>query len=120
GSMVKTLDITAGTTVKAEFPVRAMRSISGQVWIDRNHSGAWDSGDVPAAGIWVHLSDGSVARTDETGAYLFRDLAPGRYRAWVRDGARDRTVRLSIEPEELVHVDLFVDQDVYDTPAPDA
>ena len=116
----QTLTLAAGTTTTAEFPLRAMRSVAGTVWVDTNNSGAYDPADYPAPGVWVHLDNGSVARTNANGEYLFRDLDAGRYRAWVRGGKRDRRVRFATDPEEASHVDLFIPEDVFQAETPDA
>jgi hypothetical protein len=118
GPLNQVIDLAPGTTVTAEFPVRAMRSISGKVWVDTNQSGTVDPSDYPASDMWVHLSDGSVTKTSAGGDYLFRDLDPGRYHLWVAGGSRDRYTRLTADPEEISGVHLFVPEPEYlDQPA---
>ncbi len=119
GPLDQVIDLAPGTTVTAEFPVRVMRSISGTVWVDTNRSGTVDPADYPASNMWVHLSDGSVAKTNADGGYLFRDLEAARYHLWVDGGNRDRYTRLTADPEEINSVDLFIPEPAFLDQAPD-
>ncbi len=81
--------IEAGAPGKSELTVRAIRSISGKVI-------AYDSKllqTVPLAGLSVRLVELSLeTKTGDNGAYIFRNLPPGRY-----------TISTTYEGKEITH-----------------
>jgi hypothetical protein len=65
--------IHAGATasVSVDFPLRALRSLAGHVYV-RSSSGAM----TPLEGVQVTV-DHTIARTDADGAFVLRDLPAG-------------------------------------------
>jgi Carboxypeptidase regulatory-like domain len=91
----------------AVFTVRAFRSISGQVSSYDSKAGQY----IPVAHAQVVLRElGLNAVADETGRYLFRDLAPGTYSISVPNDAQTSThmLRLGVEPAALTNVDFQI------------
>ncbi|MGJ5815263.1 hypothetical protein [Paludibaculum fermentans] len=92
---------------RAEFAVRALRSIGGRVF-------AFDAAAAkvrPVAGKVVTLKEpDKTSTTDVEGRYLFRDLAAGSYTVVVEAGARLVTSRVSLpaSPLALSSVDLQI------------
>src|SRR6267378_3174085 len=72
-----------GLALSAEA-VGSLPTLSGYVYLDKNNSGVFDSGDVGIGGVLVTLTgtdffDNVVTLTTNTqpdGSYLFEDLAP--------------------------------------------
>ncbi|QOY86573.1 carboxypeptidase regulatory-like domain-containing protein [Paludibaculum fermentans] len=92
---------------RAEFAVRALRSIGGRVF-------AFDTAvakALPVAGKVVTLKGSEkTSTTDAEGRYLFRDLAAGSYTVAVEAGARmvSSTVKLPASPMTLSNIDLQI------------
>ncbi|NWJ98555.1 MAG: carboxypeptidase regulatory-like domain-containing protein, partial [Chloroflexi bacterium] len=66
------------------FPSSALASLGDFVWLDANHNGIQDPGEVGVPNVLVTLYDGSgqqIAQvpTDGTGHYQFTNLRPGQY-----------------------------------------
>jgi len=111
GPATQQVSVGLERTAKSEFPMQAMRSISGQAWIDTNQSGVYEPTDAPAAGAWIHLSDGRVTKADDEGRYLFRRLPSGTYRVWLDPTKKSRPHRLSESPTEVTKADVFVTEE---------
>ncbi|HWG50318.1 MAG TPA: carboxypeptidase-like regulatory domain-containing protein, partial [Candidatus Acidoferrales bacterium] len=99
--------IDAGKPGKAEFTVKALRSISGRVMV-------YDKKllkPVPLAGAKVRLQALSLETTSaENGAYLFRNLPAGTYVVSVEYEGKQtvHAVTLPTEPTSLRNVDINV------------
>lgn len=103
---------------KADFKVRALRSISGRVLTYNRAAGQY----VPVNGARLTLLEpGLIATTDVTGRYLFRDLAAGTYTISIQNqpDVSRRQVQLGAPPVDLANVDFQMGQGVaVDVPAP--
>jgi uncharacterized repeat protein (TIGR01451 family) len=53
------------------------QTLVGRVFVDVNHNGQFDSGDRPAPGIRLYLSNGQSVITDSAGLYNFPSLGDG-------------------------------------------
>ncbi len=108
-SLVEPQQVTVGASSpgKADFTVRAFRSISGRVL-------AYDtvaSQYVPVNNAQVFLKEpGLTASTDLLGRYLFRGLAAGSYTISVpaEPQLAAHTVFLSARPMDLINVDFQI------------
>jgi hypothetical protein len=72
------LDIEAAPSqlVRAAFPVSAIRSIGGVVFLDENGNGLLEEGEPPLANVQIRWN-GRVVTSNEEGRYLFRHLPAG-------------------------------------------
>jgi len=87
GGMTACFDLAAGQTDRTRdagihLPVG---SIGDRVWLDTDHDGIQDEGELGKGGVTVELLDaGGVVLatqvTNDDGSYLFGELAPGDYR----------------------------------------
>ena len=99
--------VGASSPGKADFTVRALRSISGRVLSYDPAARQY----VPANGAHVVLGEPALAAmTDLTGRYLFRDLAAGSYTVSVQTKSQTstQTVRLGGPPVDLANVDFQI------------
>ena len=74
----KTFTVTEGIRYELNFPLRALRTVTGRVYIDENHNGNLDAEEKVLAGVKVFLGNKSVL-TDQEGWYLFDNLDKGSY-----------------------------------------
>jgi hypothetical protein len=99
--------VGASSPGRADFKLRALRSISGRVL--RYDTKALQY--VPVNGARVTLRErGLTATTDLTGRYLFHDLAAGSYTVAVQAPIQTpaRTVRLGGSPVDLPNLDFQI------------
>jgi hypothetical protein len=97
--------VGASSPGRADFTLRALRSISGRVL--RYDTAALQY--VPVNGAHVTLREPRLtATTDLTGRYLFHDLAAGSYTVEVQAPVQTsrRTIRLGGSPVDLPNVDF--------------
>jgi hypothetical protein len=79
------IELGAGVNaVDYDFCEQAPASLSGLVFVDPNHNGVFDSGELPIPGVVIQLLDTSgnviaTTTTDNNGAYQFVGLAAGTY-----------------------------------------
>ena len=74
----------ANSDLTIDFGFYVPMSLGNVVWLDANHDGVLDIGEVLLDGVVVNLLDGTGsfitnATTSGGGAYLFDDLLPGNY-----------------------------------------
>ncbi|HEV3329885.1 MAG TPA: tetratricopeptide repeat protein [Bryobacteraceae bacterium] len=103
----QTVKVGATTPGKAEFTVRAPRSIGGQVLaFDRAAAK-----DLPVAAQLVTLKElAKTSTTDKLGRYIFRDLPAGSYTVAVGAGPEEvtKSVKLPASPSTLTNIDLQI------------
>jgi hypothetical protein len=120
GALAEPRQVTVGASSpgKADFTVRALRSISGRVVSYDSTAGKY----APVNGADLALKEpGLTTMTDAAGRYLFRDLAAGSYTISVQNGGQTSTrkVELSVQPIDLANVDFKIGQPAApDVPAP--
>ncbi len=120
GALGEPRQVTVGASSpgRADFSVRALRSISGSVLSYDPAVGRY----VPVNGADLALlQPGLTTKTDLTGRYIFRDLAAGFYTVSVPGNAEapSRTVQLGGQPIDLSNVDFQMGRSVArNTPAP--
>ena len=105
----RNVTVGASSPGRADFTVRALRSISGTV-LGYNRAG---SRYVPVPDAPVDLLEpGLTGTTDSAGRYLFRDLAAGTFTISVqtRAGTLRREVQLGAQPVDLGNVDFKIGQ----------
>jgi hypothetical protein len=101
--------VEADTPAASDLKVRALRSISGTVTLYDARRGVLE----PAEGMDVEIPQlGLVCRTDEHGAYAFRNLPAGTFDVQIARGdrAQRRSVTLSPEPDTVTGIDYRVTQ----------
>jgi len=76
GEMKKTVTVFEGMRYEQNFPLKAIRAVSGRVFIDTNDNKNLDGDEIGAPDVVV-LVGGVPAVTDAEGYYLFEDLQPG-------------------------------------------
>jgi hypothetical protein len=92
-----------------DFPLRALRTIGGRVYLDSCPDGRITECDEPAAGVTVTLSDGRRCVTDSEGRFLFRNLDEGIFEVRV-DGAKDiPVVRMVGAPGNRLDLRILVE-----------
>lgn len=105
----QTVRVGASTPGKAQFNIRALRSIAGRVvTFDRGTNKV-----VPVARMQVLLKEtGKVSVTDALGQYVFRDLAAGPYTIAVisESGEVKRSVTLPTTPLTQSNIDLQLEE----------
>jgi Tfp pilus assembly protein PilF/uncharacterized protein (DUF2141 family) len=109
-----TADLTAqhvkvGASIpgRAEFSVRALRSIGGRVLAFDREAGK----SVPVASKAVTLKGtAKTSTTDASGKYLFRDLPAGSYTVAVatESGEITKSVKLPPSPQALTNIDFEI------------
>ena len=109
GGLGEPRQVTVGASSpgKADFNVRALRSISGGVLSYDPAVGRY----VPVSGVRLVLREsGAETITDSMGRYLFRDLAAGSYAVVVSSKveAPVHTVQLGGQPIDLANVDFQI------------
>ncbi len=72
----KSFTVTEGIRYELNFPLKALRTVTGRVFMDDNRNGILDPSEKPLAGVKVSLGDKSVV-SDQDGWYLFDDLGQG-------------------------------------------
>lgn len=103
----RTVTVTAARAGDFEFVVHAQRSISGSVLLVDGASGKRR----PLAGVDVELAGtGRVAHTDDSGRYLFRQLAAGSYTVTATFEVKpySRIVQLSSAPDIESGIDIVI------------
>lgn len=68
-----------GIRFDLNFPLRAVRQVSGRAFLDVDKNGVLDAKDRPQSGIRMKLG-GKTVVTEEGGWYLFDEMTPGTYR----------------------------------------
>lgn len=119
----ESLPIPIHVDVGEDTPVRIALvesgEISGQVFHDTNYDGALDPTEAAARDIRMILLRAGIrvddCLTDHTGAYSFRELAPGDYLVkptedwlppgWINTGVRE--TRVSVGPGDSIHLDPY-------------
>lgn len=81
----KSFTVFEGLRFEMNFPLRAVRVVSGRVFVDRNGNRTFDGGEKGLANVEVVLGRESV-RTDADGWYLFDRLNKGVYPLTVSPG----------------------------------
>ena len=64
-------------TRRVDFGVATRTEITGLVFVDKNASGAYDSGDEPLEGVVLVLDGKGKSASGRLGEYMFRGLSPG-------------------------------------------
>jgi SdrD B-like protein len=85
-------------------PSTRQYKVEGRVFIDRNVTGTYDTGEAGLSGIVVHFDDGRKAVTDAAGRFQFAGLKAGAYRVSLPLGQfRDpvRATTMTSVPVEL-------------------
>jgi hypothetical protein len=82
-----TVTATAGETVRWELPLRALRSVRGHVYVDRNGNGRWDRDEPPAGGAALRAGS-RLAVVDLQGRFVLKGLPPGRVEITLLDSGR--------------------------------
>ncbi len=68
-----------GIRYEINFPLKALRLVTGRVFLDTNKNGVMDMVERPAAGVKILLGPRAI-ETDAEGYYLFEDVPPGSWR----------------------------------------
>ncbi len=74
----KTFTVFEGIRFELNFPLRAVRNITGRVYLDENHNGNLEAGEKTLSEVRV-LLDQKTAVSDKDGWYLFDNLNQGTY-----------------------------------------
>lgn len=104
------LALAACDSVPEPLAVGGTGRIAGVAFLDRNGSGALDTGDRPYRSLSISLTDWGSGRveattsTDSTGAYSFRDVPVGRYRVHVDAAQLGDSVAVTIGLDSVVTV----------------
>ncbi len=119
GALGEPRQVTVGASSpgKADFNVRALRSISGRVLSYDPAAGQY----VPVNRVKLVLEEPGLATvTDVKGQYLFRDLSAGSYNVSVPSNAEasTRAVQLGGQPVDLANVDFQIGQPAATVSAP--
>jgi len=72
----KTIKVEEGKTYKEDFPLYALRTIVGTVFVDKNGNGQFDSGEEGIADVEIKIADNSTL-TDGMGRYFLKKLKSG-------------------------------------------
>jgi hypothetical protein len=105
GEATHRLRLAAGAPAQAAFRLQAMRSLSGKVLLRTRPS----SRPQPVAGARVRIHELNVeCTTDESGAYLFRNLPAGAFTLVVQHDKREvtRTLTIPANPVNIKNFDL--------------
>ena len=113
------LHVKVGASIpgRAEFSVRALRSIAGRVLAFDRAAGK----SVPVASKTVALKESAkTSTTDASGRYLFRDLPAGAYTVAVATESREitKSVKLPASPLAMTNVDLEIGEQAASPTAP--
>jgi hypothetical protein len=73
-----------GETIRWELPLKALRSISGIVFLDENGNGRRDPGEAPVEGVILQAGP-RFAISDAHGRYTLKALAPGPVEVTIRE-----------------------------------
>jgi hypothetical protein len=87
----------AGETVRWEIPLKALRSVSGVVFLDENGNGRRDPGEAPVEGVTLQAGN-RFAVTDAQGRYTLKALPAGTVEISIRQGTIPENCRA---PEPL-------------------
>jgi hypothetical protein len=74
-----------GETVRWEIPLKALRSVSGVVFLDENGNGRRDPGEAPVEGATLQAGN-RFAVTDAQGRYTLKALPPGLVEITIQRG----------------------------------
>lgn len=67
-----------GMTYSLNFPIRALRTISGRVYLDRNNNNSFDPGDEALSNLEVRLGSAKTL-TNNNGDFMFKNLSAGEF-----------------------------------------
>jgi len=110
------LDILPKTKTRIDFGVAAQFQVKGRAYVDVNHSGTFDPGDVAMPKIRLTLSSGQSATTSPDGFYNFQRVPPGSNRIRIAFesipvGYRTETAiekALEAAPGDVYHFDVIL------------
>gem|GEM_PF-1068565 len=109
----KNATLYEGIRFELNFPLRAIRQVTGRVYVDENKNGFLDSNEKTLSGVKVRLGSLSV-ESDAEGWYLFDNVNKGEYRLEVDPAGvpagyqapRSQDVRLGADPVTLVDMNI--------------
>jgi len=73
----KEVEVIHMATRRVDFGIATRTEISGLVFVDKNGSGTYDSGDEPLEGVTLILDGKFKTASGRLGEYRFRNLSPG-------------------------------------------
>jgi len=80
-------------TRRVDFGIATRTEISGIVFVDKNGSGTYDSGDEPMEGVVLLLDDKVKTASNRLGEYMLRNLSPG-----------DHTITLNLRTVPVAYI----------------
>jgi SdrD B-like domain len=107
--MKKTIKVEEGKTYKEDFPLYALRTIVGTVFVDKDGNGKFGSGDEGIANVEVKIADNS-ALTDDMGRYFLKKLKNGPQKVEVVTESVPKDYELA--GDAFKDVDLAPDGDI--------
>lgn len=99
----RTIDVKAGEYYEEDFPLYALRTIVGTVFVDRDGNNRFDPGEEGIADVILRCSD-ATAITDEKGRYFLKKLPGGAQDVLLDIETIPAGYELSVEPSRTVEL----------------
>ncbi len=109
----KTITVFEGIRFELNFAVRAMRALTGRVFLDKNKNGLFDEEETPLADIRIRLGE-FEADSDGEGWYLFESVPKGHFELFTNllsvpagfTAPEKTTVDFPVEPMTMTDVNI--------------
>lgn len=105
----RTIEAKGGKYYEENFPVYALRTIIGTVFVDENNNGRFDSGEKGVADVVLRCAD-SASLTDLDGRYFLKKLPAGKRDMAVDIESIPKEYELAVSP--LRTVELLIEGEI--------
>jgi len=103
GETKKTIEVKAGEYYEENFPLYALRTVIGTVFVDENGNNQLDAGEKGIADVVLKCAD-STAITDNTGRFFLKKLPGGKQEVILDVKSIPAGYELTIEPSRTVEL----------------
>jgi hypothetical protein len=99
----KTIEVKAGEYYEENFPLYALRTVIGTVFVDENGNNRLDTGEKGVTDVVLKCAD-STAITDNTGRFFLKKLPGGKQEVILDVKSIPAGYELSVEPSRAVEL----------------
>jgi hypothetical protein len=99
----RTFEVEEGKYYKEDFPLYALRTIVGTIFVDKNGNGLFDADEEGAADVVLRCAD-SATLTDNQGRYFLKKLPGGVQEVIVDVESIPSGYELSVEPSRTIEL----------------